>query len=237
MVMTPTGQPALAAPEGPKILGEIAGLLQLPRLALRGPQLALLPRGNQTVVCFPGFGTGDIFTAPLRGALRSLGHRPYGWGFGINRGEVEGMIDRVTEMVGGRVDDSGRPAALIGWSLGGIFAREVARDAPELVSRVITYGTPIIGGPRYTRGASVYGEEQVAHIEAVVEERNQIPIERPITAMHTTSDNIVDWRACIDTFSPDVENIEVTSTHAGMGIDPDVWSIIARRLAIATDQG
>lgn len=221
----------LAAPEGPKIIGELAGLLQLPRLALRGPQLALLPRGKQTVICFPGFGTGDIFTAPLRGALRSLGHRPHGWGFGINRGEVEGMIDKVTHMVHDRVQRTGRPAALIGWSLGGIFAREVARDEPALVSRVITYGTPVIGGPRYTRGAAVYGEDQVTHIETVVEERNRIPINRPITALYTTSDNIVDWRACIDTFSPDVENLEVSSTHAGMGIDPDVWSIIARRLA------
>lgn len=231
---TNTHEPPLAAPAGPKIVGELAGLLQIPRLALRGPRLAFLPRGDQTVVCFPGFGTGDVFTAPLRGALRSLGHKPYGWGFGINRGDVEGMIDTVQTMVERQADRAGRPVALIGWSLGGIFAREVARENPEVVTRVITYGTPVIGGPRYTRGAAAYGEEQVTHIESVVEERNQIPIRRPVTAIHTRTDGIVDWRACIDTFSPDVENIEVSSTHAGMGIDPDVWSLIARRLAETT---
>ncbi len=228
-------EPPFAAPAGSKIMGELAGLLQFPRLAIRSPLLALLPRGNQTVVMFPGFGTGDIFTAPLRGALRTLGHRPYGWGFGINRGDVQGTVDRVSEMVRERAERAGGPVALIGWSLGGIFAREVARDAPELVTRVITYGTPVVGGPRYTRGATTYGEEQVAHIESVVEERNQIPINRPITAIYSQSDSIVDWRACIDGFSPEVENIEVRSTHVGMGIDPDVWSIVAKRLAIESN--
>lgn len=221
----------LSAPDGSKLISEMAGLMQLPRLAIRGPKLALLPRGDQTVICFPGFGTGDLFTAPLRGALRSLGHRTFGWTFGINRGDVQGMIEQVSEMVATRVERAGRPVALVGWSLGGIFAREVARDSPEFVTRVITYGTPVVGGPRYTRGAAVYGEEQVAHIESVVEDRNRIPIERSITAIHTRADNIVDWRACIDDFSPDVENIAVRSTHSGMGIDPDVWTIVAERLA------
>ncbi len=226
-----TTDPSFAVPDGSKFVGELAGLLQFPRLAVRGPLLALLPRGNQTVVTFPGFGTGDIFTSPLRAALRALGHRPFGWGFGINRGDVEEMIDRVSQMVRERADEAESPVALIGWSLGGIFAREIARDAPDLVTRVITYGTPVIGGPRYTRGADAYGAEQLAHIESVVDERNQIPIDRPITAIYSRADSIVDWRACIDTLSPLVENVEVRSTHVGMGIDPDVWSIIAKELA------
>ena len=149
----------------------------------------------------------------------------------MNHAEVEKMLDDVTTMVERRVDETGRSAALIGWSNGGVFAREVARDRPDLVSRVFTYGTPIFGGPKYTRGAGLWTNEEIERIERVVAERNLIPISRPITAFHSKNDAIVDWRACIDDFSPDVENLEVRSSHASMGIDPDIWETIARRLA------
>ncbi len=167
---------------------------------------------------------------PLRAALRGLGHQPYGWGFGTNRADVEGMLDEVIAMIERRVDQTGQPCALIGWSNGGVFAREVARDRPDLVTRVFTFGTPIFGGPKYTRGAKFYSTEEIARIEGIVNERNQLPIGRPITAFYSRADAIVDWRACIDDFSPDVENIEVGSTHAGMLLDPDIWQTIARRL-------
>lgn len=221
--------PKYAAPSNSRAR-ELRALLELPRLAVRAPWLLKLPRGSATVVAIPGFGTNDLFTLPLRTALSGLGHRTFGWGFGINRAEVEQMLDPVVAMVEERVEQTGQPAALIGWSNGGIFAREVARERPELVTRVLTYGTPIHGGPKYTRGAPLYDPEELDRIEAVVAERNEIPIMRPITAFWSRGDAIVDWRACIDDFSPDVENIEVRSSHAGMGIDPDIWSGIARRL-------
>ncbi len=226
--MTATTQ--FAAPTTSK-LRELTGLREIPRLALRTPWLLGLPRGSQTVVAFPGFSTNDLFTLPLRAGLRGLGHRPFGWGFGVNRAEVEDMLDPVTAMVERRVEQTGQPAALIGWSNGGVFAREVARDRPDLVTRVFTYGTPIFGGPKYTRGAQFYPADELDRIEHVVSERNEIPIERPITAFYSKNDSIVDWRACIDDFSPDVENIQVSSSHASMGIDPDIWEPIAHRLA------
>ena len=154
-----------------------------------------------------------------------------GWGLGRNRGDVEADLPAVRELSERVAADAGRPIVMIGWSLGGVFAREVARDRPESVSRVITYGTPVVGGPRYTRSASAYGEARVARIEERIEERETTPIERPITAFYSRSDGVVDWRACIDTTSPDVENVEVRSTHIGMTIDPDVWSAIAHLLA------
>jgi len=219
-----------AAPTGASIVSEIAGLVQLPRLALRAPKLVGLPRGDETVVLFPGYSTNDLAQLPLRAALRALGHRPFGWGFGVNRAEVEAMLDPVIDMVERRVNETGKPATLIGWSNGGIFARETARDRPDLVDRVITYGTPVFGGPKYTRGATLYPQDEVDRIADVVDARNVIPIEQPITSIYSKMDNIVDWRACIDTFSPNVENIEVSSTHAGMLVDPDIWTIIAKRL-------
>ena len=101
---------------------------------------------------------------------------------------------------------------------------------PELVSQVVTYGTPVVGGPKYTRSAASYGPDQVEAIEQTVAERNTIPITRPITAIHSRLDGIVDWLACIDDFSPDVRNVEVRSSHVGMGLDPDVWQIAAEAL-------
>lgn len=229
--MTPHIEREFAAPSGPKLAKEIFGLLEVPRTILRGPQLARLPRGSQTAVVFPGFGTNDVVTLPLRTALRTLGHHPSGWGFGLNRAEVEALLDDVIEMVERRVEYTNQPAALIGWSNGGVFAREVARDRPDLVTEVFTFGTPIFGGPKYSRGASLYSAEEIAYIDALVNERNQIPIERPITAFYSKNDAIVDWRACIDDFSPDAANVEVKSTHAGMLIDPDILTAIAIGLA------
>ncbi len=221
----------LAAPAGNRLVREAGALRELPRLLFRSPNLVRLPQGTQNVLTIPGYGTNDTFMFPLRSTLRLLGHDCRGWGLGLNGGEVELMLPRVTEQVVRYADQQGSPVALVGWSLGGVFAREVARDAPEAVTRVITYGTPIIGGPRYTVGARTYGSERVDDIATKVDERNLIPIERPITAIWSRNDAVVDWKACVDDFSPDVENLEVQSTHVGMGIDPDVWSIIAERLA------
>lgn len=230
--MTATDQAAsFAAPTGPKVVRELAGLVQVPRLALQAPNLLRLPKGDRTVIAFPGFSTNDLATLPLRSALRALGHQTFGWSFGVNMAKVEDMLGDVTEMVEQRVDQTGQPAALIGWSNGGVFAREVARDRPDLVEQVITFGTPIFGGPLYTRGAALYDADELGHIVSIVDERNTIPITRPITAIYSEADNIVDWRACLDTFSPLVDNIAVSSTHAGMMIDPDILSIIAHQLA------
>ncbi len=219
------------APTGPKVTKELASVLQVPRLARRTPSLLGLPKGNASVMVFPGWQTSDVFMTPLRSSLRILGHRTYGWGFGYNRGEVEGMLPSVANSIAHRVRSDSKPLSLIGWSLGGVFAREIARDHPELVDQVITLATPVFGGPKYTRGASTYTREYLDDIDRLVEERNKIPIERPITAMYSKADAIVDWRACVDTFSPMVDNVEVQSTHVGITIDPDVWEIIAERLA------
>ena len=112
-----------------------------------------------------------------------------------------------------------------------MIAREVARERSELVSQVITFGTPVVGGPLYTSITGVYTMEERRLIAERIAERNQIPIEVPITALYSKRDGIVAWQACIDTFSPDVTMIEIRSTHVGMGIDPDVWQIVSERLA------
>ena len=123
------------------------------------------------------------------------------------------------------------PVSLVGWSLGGVIAREVARREPDAVRRVITYGTPVVGGPSFTAVAAAYAPEvrrRVAEVSARLDADS--PIRVPLTAIWSRRDGIVAWPACLDRVSPDVEHVEVGSTHLGLGVDPDVWSIVASRL-------
>ena len=220
-----------AAPTNAMLVAEARAVREVPRILLRSPKLWSAPRGSSTVLALPGFGTGDLATTPVRSFLASRGHSTHGWGLGVNGGDVEELVPPATERTRELVEQNGGPVALVGWSLGGVIGREIARDEPDLVSQVITYGTPVVGGPKYTRSAAAYGPDRVAAIEQTVAERNTIPIEVPITAIHSRLDGIVDWLACIDDFSPDVTNIEVRSSHVGMGLDPDVWQILADALA------
>lgn len=207
--------------------------LQVARLGACTPRLAFAPRGDRgPVVLAPGWRAPEASMAPLRGYLRLLGHDARYWGLGTN----EGHPGRDSRLLARRVEElaanSGRRVALVGWSLGGVVARETARARPELVSRVITFGTPAVGGPTHTVGAHSWGDDRVARMAALTARQDRHnPIRVPITAVFTKHDHVVWWQACIDHISPDVDHVEVGSTHFSMGIDPDVWLVIARALA------
>ena len=217
----------LAAPTRRQARRELLAMREPFRLAasLRG-LLARRAAAPQPVVTVPGFGADDGSMAPLRRYLRRLGHQPEGWGLGRNNGEVETLRDELGARIADRTD---RPV-LIGWSLGGVIAREVARDLPDVVGGVVTYGTPLIGGPRYTRAAGVYPNERIDEIERLIIEREQVPITVAVTAIYSRNDGIVAWEACIDPYPNNIEHIEVRSSHLGMSLDPDVWRIVAERL-------
>ncbi len=220
-------------PHGNKFLRESLTILQVPRLAFRTPSLLFrAPRGTQQpALLLPGLKSSDVSNAPMRSFLRQKNFATYGWGLGTNHGDVAGQLPAVIERVEDLFERRGEQISLVGWSLGGVLAREVARERPELVCQVITYGTPVVGGPLYTSVSGVYTEEERHQIAERVAARNRIPIDVPITAIYSKRDGIVAWRACIDDFSPDVTMLEVRSTHVGMGIDPDVWQIVSERLA------
>ena len=111
-----------------------------------------------------------------------------------------------------------------------MLAREVARDNPESVRSVTTYGTPVVGGPRFTTAAGLYTGSQLDVIAKMITEREQTPIIPPVTAIYSRNDGVVAWRACLDPFDNEAEHVEVRSTHLGMGLDPDVWYAVADRL-------
>jgi hypothetical protein len=216
------------------LLREALWPLELPRLALAAPDLARLPRGSgEPVMVLPGFATGDASTFALQAYLRLLGYRVRGWGLGVNLGDVPALVPRVMERVERLAAEAAAPVRLVGWSLGGVLARETARERPDLVRRVVTLGSPVVGGPKYTAVGSVYRARNVDLdlLEAEIEARNAVPIRVPVTAIYSRSDGVVAWQACLDRHSPDVEHVEVDSTHIGLGFAADVYRIVADRLA------
>jgi len=226
------GRPA-GPPSSRAALFELGSGLAALRIAGALPRLLAAPRGDgHVVVDIPGWKAPEISGAPLRAYLRHLGYDAKGWGFGTNTGDPRRDVERLTRRVLELADESGATVSLVGWSLGGVIAREVARRHPDAVRRVITYGTPVVGGPRFTAVARAYDAGTSTAAEAVAERLDATsPIQVPLTVVYTRRDGIVAWQACIDRSSPYAEHVEVASTHIGMGVDPDVWGVVADRLA------
>jgi len=240
MPATVISQAELAAidlPTGPpgknRLVGEIGVVVEPLRLALNSRRLLSAPRGaGRRTVLIPGWKTPEAAMFPIGAFLCQLGHKATGWGLGSNGNDVEERRDRFLVKVTTRFEKTGEPVNLVGWSLGGVIAREVARAAPEMVHRVVTYGTPVLGGPTHTVGAESIGQAECERITELQEHLDETdPIRVPITAIFTRRDGALDWRSCIDRSSLNVTMLEATSTHVGLGIDPDVWIAVARALA------
>jgi hypothetical protein len=229
---TPPEAPSPRAIKPIGMAAEVLGAREAYRLALAYRSLAKLPPGNNDpVILIPGWKAPQETMAPLRRFLRNRNYNAHYWGLGTNQGDPEADSERLAEKVAKQVQQSGRKVALVGWSLGGVIAREVGRNLPGSVAQVITYGTPVIGGPTFTPAARVYGEPECRRISnRIVELDEQRPIAVPITAIFTRKDRIVSWPACIDRSSPNITHYEVRSTHVSMGFDPDVWQLISKSL-------
>jgi hypothetical protein len=224
----------LRAPSPFHVMREARGLIELPRLLLRFPSLARQPRGDgEPVLVLPGYGAGDGSTMILKLYLRLLGYRARGWHLGRNHGAVIDSLPRLLKRLGNLSRRSKQKVAIIGWSFGGYLARELARERPDLVRLVITLGTPVVGGPKYTVAAESYRKRgiDIEAIAAEVEQRNSIAnLEVPVVAIYSQKDGLVAWEACIDRHTPNIEHIEVKSSHVGFGFSPDVYKVIAARL-------
>jgi pimeloyl-ACP methyl ester carboxylesterase len=222
-------------PDPARVIREVRGLIELPRLLLRFPSLAVQPRGHgQPIMILPGYGAGDGSTVLLKGYLRLLGYRARGWGLGRNVGNATELMPRILKRIASFARRANQKVHLIGWSFGGYLARELARERGDLVGQVITLGTPVIGGPKYTVVAAAFRRRgiDIEAIAAEVEARNQISFTAPVIAIYSRCDCVVAWRACIDTEARNVEHIEVHTTHLGLGFSPEVYKIIAQRLAV-----
>lgn len=229
---TPPDAPRPKRPRPKQIGTEWRALVEIAHLSSKVPFLVRLPTGSgQRVLLLPGWRAPEWVMEPLRLFLRAKGFDAEHWGLGKNEGDPEGDSHRMAAKLRQTLEP-GEKVALVGWSLGGVIARETARLVPELVSLVVTYGTPARGGPTYTRGADRWGQEACEDFDRRTFEADQVdPIQVPIAAIFSRRDFIVSWPACIDRYSLNVTHYEVDSTHIGMGYDPHVWSVIAHTLA------
>jgi len=197
------------------------------------PWLRKLPQGDgHPVLVFPGLGAADFTTWPLRHFLEGRGYKTHPWHQGFNFGPRDGVLEGCIEQAKSIVRQHGQPLSLIGWSLGGIYAREVAKAMPEQARCVITLGTPFTGNPRATNAWRLYElvSGQPAHdpeVQAAV--RQPPPV--PTTSIYSKTDGIVAWRCSVNEVGPLAENIEVHASHVGMGMNPIALYAIANRLA------
>jgi hypothetical protein len=199
------------------------------------PLLSLAPKGDgHAVLVLPGLVASDSSTRPLRSFLRNRGYAVSGWRQGRNLGLRDGVQHAMVDLVHELSDASGRKISLVGWSLGGLYARQLAKMMPDRVRSVITLGSPFAGSPKATNAWRVYemasgrrADEEDGRFGGPLSETPPVPT----TAIFSRTDGICAWQGCMETPSAQSENIEVESSHCGMGHHPAVVYAVAERLA------
>lgn len=205
------------------------------------PWLRRAPRGDgHSVLVLPGLAASDASTRLLRRFLRAQGWQAHAWRQGRNLGPRAGVLEACLARVQQLHAESGRRVSLVGWSLGGVYARELAKRLPHAVRQVITLGSPV-GSPgkgrghgsnarrlyEFVSGPRAYAPELMARMDE--------PVPVPCTSVYSRSDGIVDWRASLQPSGPSAQNIRVPASHTGMGMNPLVLRLLAERLSQPED--
>jgi pimeloyl-ACP methyl ester carboxylesterase len=177
-----------------------------------GIVVAVPDRRRRPVLVLPGFGAGDNSTVALRSSIAGMGHPVHRWRQGRNDGPTPDIVEGLSARFRQLADRHEQPIALVGWSLGGVFAWALARHSPDLVSQVITLGSPLRGTTQAARS---------------------LPL--PATSIWSRRDGIVSWQGSVIEEGPRAENIEVRSTHFTLGFDPLVMVAVADRLGQPDD--
>lgn len=198
---------------------------------------AALPAGDgHPVVIFPGLATDRHSIGPLKDFCEQLGYTAYDWGRGFNtgpQGDVDTWLDGLADHVGELTAAHEQNVTLIGWSLGGIYARELAKKRPSRVRQVITIGTPFAGTVEQTNVGWVYKlvNGKRPPLDQTLLQRLRATPRVPTTSIYSCTDGVVAWQACLNPVGgPKVENIEVEGSHCGLGWNPKVLAVVADRL-------
>jgi pimeloyl-ACP methyl ester carboxylesterase len=201
------------------------------------PVLQRAPAGDgHAVIVFPGLSASDTSTLPLRGYLQGLGYDVSGWNQNFNFGPRAGVLEEARRQVEDTFEHSGRKVSLIGWSLGGVYARELAKLLPHCVRGVITLGTPFNGSPKSTNAWRIYeltSGRSAEHETELFTLPEAPPV--PTTSIYSRTDGVVAWQASLQDAERAshvrTENIEVYASHIGLGLNPTAWWAVADRLA------
>lgn len=220
-------------------LSEGRAMLELGAFYASRPFLMTLPHGDgHAVMTLPGFLATNNSTVPMRGLLRSLGYDAHGWDSGRNLRVNEELIVRLEDQLDRLYDQSGRKVSLIGWSLGGVLARELAKLKPEKVRLVMSLGSPISDDRNHTNAARLFkffNGDEPEQIRGGQFEGLDVAPPVPTTSVLTKTDGVVHWRGSVQ--DPDKtngfpsENIRVYASHLGLGVNPSVMIAMADRLA------
>ena len=217
------------------LLAEVRGIFEFNASLMLSPLLMRAPRGDgHPVLTLPGFLASDLSMAPMRRYLKELGYDTYAWKMGRNVGGVSRMRaalrDRLAEIHGA----TGRKVSIVGWSLGGVYARDLALQAPDMVRCVVTLGSPFANDIRATNATRLYealtGEAAEDNPELRAAIAGDLPV--PATSIYSRADGIVNWRTCLLRSSDTAENIEVyLASHVGLGVNAAALWAVADRLA------
>ena len=212
--------------------------LDLAALVTTSPLLATARRGDgHPVLVLPGLLTGDPATMLLRGVLRALGHNVSGWTLGTNRGATSQVVEGLRTRLEQLQHESGQRVSLVGWSLGGVFAQELARASPSSVRTLITLGSPLQPRSGWTQQLSKV-VDQATHLPNVTSRIPRVWAESgslrvPATSVYTKGDGIVNWSTSRYTPNNRRENVQVRGSHLGLAHNPAVLWLLADRLAQA----
>lgn len=226
------GHRLLFATEPPRALVDAGALV------MTLPLLRRAPRGDgHPVLVLPGLLTTDNSTSILRRWIARLGYPVHGWELGRNQGPTRAVVDGLPALLEELAERHGEPISLVGWSLGGIFARKLALRLPEHVRQVTTLGSPFraleyesLGTP----GERLYQRLAHLHVADRIHPSTEAvsgPLPVPSTSVYSRWDGVVDWRSCLQPVTDNSENIPVLASHLGFGHHPTVLWIVADRLA------
>jgi pimeloyl-ACP methyl ester carboxylesterase len=203
-------------------------------LRLSRSVLSSSPCGDgHAVMVLPGFMGDDGYNGPLRRFLTKRGYAVHGWGQGRNLGPREGVLENMSERLEYLYNRYEGPVSLVGHSLGGIYARELARELPQYVRQVISLGSPF-GEGRLT----------ASHLATLFSRLNppeDLPIDQevlatappvPTTAIYSHGDGVVNWQTSVQADGhAETESIRIMGSHCGMTMNPTAWFLLAERLA------
>jgi pimeloyl-ACP methyl ester carboxylesterase len=186
------------------------------------------------VMILPGFMSTKASTAALRNHLTNLGYEVHDWGMGRNLGKVE-YIPFILAQLDGIFKRSGQQISLIGWSLGGIFARQLAKERPNIVRQVITLGTPFADLTEPNNIEWLYsmitGGKKAKDVSKTLLENIPLPAPVPTTAIYSKEDGVVPWHACMESVEDAWhQNIQVHGSHIGLGYNQCVFAVLEDRL-------
>ena len=217
------------------LLAEARGIFELNASLLLSPLLMRAPSGDgHPVLMLPGFLASDLSMAPMRRYLRELGYDAHAWRMGRNIGGVARMRAVLRDRLVGIHAVTGRKVSIVGWSLGGVYARDLALQVPDMVRYVVSLGSPFANDVAATNATRLYealsgeGADDNPELRAAI--AGDLPV--PTTSIYSRTDGIVNWRTCLLRPSDTAENIEVhLASHVGLGVNPAALWAVADRLS------